>query len=122
MADYRHASDNSGAVIRTADNTRIPTDPRNADRQVYQVWLDEGGVTDPAEPTTPAAGRTVSRFTIVNRLQAIGRFQDLRQYLQSHPFEAEQWYSRDRVFPNDATMIALLNDLDVDPNIILAAE
>lgn len=46
-------TDTSG-VIRKADNTYIPDDPRNADYQDYQEWLAAGNTAEPADAPTVA--------------------------------------------------------------------
>ena len=35
-------------VIRLTDNANIPFDPANTDYQAYLKWVDEGGITEPA--------------------------------------------------------------------------
>ncbi|MCA1419505.1 hypothetical protein [Bradyrhizobium sp. BRP23] len=46
MAEYQLTA--TDAVIRTADQALIPNDEGNADWQIYQQWLADGGVPDPA--------------------------------------------------------------------------
>jgi hypothetical protein len=41
---------NSPVVIRDADQTHIPPDHANRDRQTYQAWLDAGNTPAPAPP------------------------------------------------------------------------
>ena len=48
MADYQLT--NNDAVIRTADQAYIPSDPANRDWVEYQKWLEAGGVPDPYAP------------------------------------------------------------------------
>jgi hypothetical protein len=47
-AKYRLSEDDW--VIRVEDMAFIPPDPRNADRQRYNMWLEEGGEPDPCIP------------------------------------------------------------------------
>jgi hypothetical protein len=35
-------------IKRTTDNAFIPFDPANTDYQAYLKWVDEGGITEPA--------------------------------------------------------------------------
>jgi len=52
MADYQLTA-YPNMVLRTAGGS-IPNDPANADWQIYQQWLDDGGVPDPyVEPPPP---------------------------------------------------------------------
>jgi hypothetical protein len=53
-ADYRLSDD--GWIVRLADMAFIPPDPRNADRQRYDEWIEAGGVPDPYEPPPSAPG------------------------------------------------------------------
>lgn len=51
MADYQLISpDQSGPVQRAADGVCIPADPANRDWEIYQQWVDDGGVPDPYKP------------------------------------------------------------------------
>jgi hypothetical protein len=59
---------NSWSVTRDADNASIPGDPRNADWQAYQEWLEAGGVptayiAPPTEPTTLTFLQFMALFT-----------------------------------------------------------
>jgi hypothetical protein len=61
MADYQLII-NPGAVLRVADNTFIPEDPKNSDWIAYQNWLADGGVPDPyVEPPAPAPSPSPER-------------------------------------------------------------
>ena len=40
-------------VTRDADQASIPADPRNADWQIYQVWLAAGNTPTPYTPPPP---------------------------------------------------------------------
>jgi hypothetical protein len=42
----------SNGVIRTTDNTFIPTAPDNTDYQAYLKWLEEGNTPLPADEVT----------------------------------------------------------------------
>jgi hypothetical protein len=57
MAEYQLLNDTT-TVLRREDNAYVPDDPANRDRQIYNAWLDDGNVPDPApeppEPPPPA--------------------------------------------------------------------
>jgi hypothetical protein len=56
MAEYQLLNDTT-SVLRRADNSYIPDDPANRDRQIYSDWLADGNTPDPApippEPPPP---------------------------------------------------------------------
>lgn len=54
MADYQQLLDPmtkevSATIQRRADNSFIPDDPANRDRQEYMAWLAAGNTPDPPE-------------------------------------------------------------------------
>jgi hypothetical protein len=60
MVDYRQIIDvmtgapSETTILRVADQTYIPTDPRNKDYAAYLQWLDEGNTPDPPADEAPA--------------------------------------------------------------------
>jgi hypothetical protein len=52
MSDYKLIY-NSNNVIRNTEPALIPADPGNRDWQIYQVWLSEGNIPDPADTPLP---------------------------------------------------------------------
>lgn len=71
MADYQLTD--SDAVIRTKDQAWIPNDPGNGDRIVYEQWLVDGGVPDPAAPppTPEPPPEDVVLYDHENRIRAL---------------------------------------------------
>ena len=56
MADYQLTHDDT-VVMRTTDNTAIPSHPDSRDWAEYQAWLEDGGVPDPyIEPVRSVPG------------------------------------------------------------------
>ena len=47
---------NDGNIERLADGAIIPADPKNADYQAFQVWVDGGNEPEAATPP-PAASK-----------------------------------------------------------------
>jgi hypothetical protein len=62
MAQYRLGR--FGTVIRQTDNSSIPADPGNLDRQTYLNWLAQGNTPDPVIPDP---------IVFADRLQASGK-------------------------------------------------
>lgn len=55
-------------VIRVADETFIPSDPRNADRVGYEAWLAKGNTPLPAtKPTPEATERLIAKAALYRR-------------------------------------------------------
>lgn len=73
MSEYQLTSGTD--VVRTADMAVIPADPANADYQVYQAWLDDGGVPDPYVPPEPeppsVSGANAVLYDHENRIRAL---------------------------------------------------
>ena len=70
MADYQQIRDAttgviSESVLRRADNATIPPDPANRDRQEYEQYVADGGVTDPPDPLPPIT--VIASFDFLNR-------------------------------------------------------
>jgi len=63
---------------------------------------------------------TVTRTTIVDRLQLVNKLTALNTYFNSHLYEREKWLATERVVPSDVFMVSLLNAIGADPNVILA--
>lgn len=91
-----------------------------------QYWVDAIG----DEPTTQEIAavlapprRLVSRGTIIERLQAAGKLDAARSALDAAPlYDRERWNSRDAIYSDDPTALALLAAIGADPAAILAPE
>ena len=62
----------SDHVLRLADNTYIPPDPRNVDYQAYQRWAVEGGVPEDAPPLPVPVPDSISDRQFFQQLAADG--------------------------------------------------
>jgi hypothetical protein len=66
MAAYQLTSSGT-SIVREVDGAFIPTDPANADFQIYEAWLKAGNTPDPAPVPTPVtqvqAAAFLARFT-----------------------------------------------------------
>lgn len=58
----------SDSILRKADSAIVPIDFRNVDYQEYQRWLEEGNVTEPADPPPQPS----KEERIAARLQSAG--------------------------------------------------
>ena len=55
----------STTILRRIDNSYIPDDPANRDRQEYEAWIAEGNTPDPPDPLSPVT--TIASFAFLNR-------------------------------------------------------
>jgi hypothetical protein len=65
----------------------------------------------------------VPKLKIVDRLQAAGKLEAARAALDSaNLYTRERWNTRDSIYADDESAIALLNAIGADPGTILAPE
>jgi len=65
----------------------------------------------------------VPKSKVVDRLQAAGMLEAARAALDSADLYArERWNTRDAIYTDDETALALLNAIGADPAVILASE
>ncbi len=87
--------------------------------------LTHWGITveDVVDPAPPVQIVTVSRITIVDRLQAAGKLAAMRTALDAASLYArERWTARHAFRADDAQLLTLLNNIGADPAVILATE
>jgi hypothetical protein len=72
----------------------------------------------------PASVRVlVPKRTIVDRLQAAGKLEAARAALDAADlYTRERWNTREAIFADDETALALLSAIGADPDSILAPE
>lgn len=77
---------------------------------------------DPMGPT-PAKPRLVSKRTIIDRLQGLGKLDQARAALDgADAYTRERWNSRDAILANDPTTHAMLRSVGADPDMVMAPE
>lgn len=71
---------NSGDVVRVADNAVLPSDPSNADYAAYLAWCEEGNIAvldvEPSWRERVWADYRGRRETYLDRLAGIATFDD----------------------------------------------
>jgi hypothetical protein len=70
--------------------------------------------------TNPTEPRRVKRALIVERLHTANKINALVTHFTTHKFAGERWYAAESYAFNDPIIIALLNDIGANPNVILA--
>lgn len=77
-------------------------------------------VDDPPPPQLP---RLVRKSVIIDRLHDAGKLDAAYAVLQAAPlYDRQRWESREAVYYNDQTLLAVLAAIDADPDVILAPE
>ena len=67
--------------------------------------------------------RLVRKSVIIDRLHDAGKLDAAYAVLQAAPlYDRQRWESRDAIYYNDPTMLAVLNAVGADPADILAPE
>ena len=76
-----------------------------------------------ANAAKPAPRQLVQKSVIIDRLQAAGLLAKARSALDSADlYTRERWNTRDAIYADDATALALLTAIGADPAVILATE
>ncbi len=65
---------------------------------------------------------TVSRLTIITRLEEAGKFNDARAILEANKLNYEKWNSVLEIRSTDSVAIGLIQAVGLDPDVILAKE
>ncbi len=121
MNNYKLTNFNS--VIRLKDNATIPIDYKNSDYRDYLSWLDEGNIPDPTDPPPEPEPRLVLKRLIIDRLHETGKLKEAFAALHSASlYDQQRWLTRDSIYYNDPTMLAMLNAIGADPEIIMAPD
>ena len=67
--------------------------------------------------------RLVRKSAIIDRLHDAGKLDAAYAVLQAAPlYDRQRWESRDAIYYNDQTLLAVLAAIDADPAIVLAPE
>lgn len=67
--------------------------------------------------------RLVRKSAIIDRLHDAGKLDAAYAVIQAAPlYDRQRWESRDAIYYNDPTMLAALNAVGADPDVILAPE
>lgn len=87
---------------------------------MIQDWIVGGGVPDVVDP---APVHTISKATIIERLNTAGLLAEADTALKSDLLTRMRWEAApDRIPADDANIVALITAISADPNVILAEE
>lgn len=80
-------------------------------------------IQPPVEPPPEPEPRLVRKAIIIDRLYAAGKLEAADEILKSMSlYDRQRWEVRDAVYFNDPTLVAALNAIGADPDVILAPE
>lgn len=95
-------------------------DGKNLYSRTYRDWLAAGNTPDPADPE-PVPVRYVSKYVILQRVAAAGKFAEAMAALGG-PGELayEMWSAAQEIDSSDAQVRALLTSIGLNPDEVLA--
>jgi hypothetical protein len=83
---------------------------------------EEAFISERASAPQPEP-RLVRKSLIIDRLHEAGKLDDAYAVLQGASlYDRQRWESRDAIYFNDPTMLAALNAVGADPDVIMAPE
>lgn len=103
----------------------IGPEPKNEAEYLERVTAHVGTLPDWATISAEAEAlnyHTVSKITVINRLDAENKFEAALAALKTDDKLYEKWSAVSEIRSNDANAIALFTAIGCDPNEILATE
>lgn len=107
----------------------------NSGARLVERWLDPSTGTEASESITFDGSKVivtrvviaprvlVHKSVIVDRLHDAGKLESAKAALNSADlYTQERWNSRDAIYADDPTALALLKAIGADPSVILGAE
>ena len=94
--------------------------------QAFQAWLAAGGMPtriDSEDNLKEVVRRLLPKHVIIERLHAAGKLTAARAALDAADlYTRERWNTREVIFADDPTALALLNAIGADTAVIMAEE
>ena len=104
-----------GSIVRSSDQSNIPSDPKNTDYQTYLDWVSQGGVPDPYVAQTPPIP-DVSPRQIRQALTRLGLRAQVEAAVAAGDSDLKDWWEFSAPFERVHPQVVAMGDaLGVKP-------
>jgi len=114
---YKWVNENE-LVLDTENNASIPVGNGTASDLEFQNWIREGNEPDAADEEIEPI-KYISKLTIVDRLEAIGKRALVKAALANNEYANDRWNAATEIAINDTQVIELLTACGIDAGTIL---